>query len=267
MKLKPEGKDSVMKSGNTGIEIVEDLPALSHRAAEILLGRIDKALFYKPHFSLALSGGSTPKTLYSLLAKDENFKSRFSWHKVHFFWGDERHVPPDHPDSNFGLANEFMFAKAGVSPRNIHRVRAEAPDVNQAATEYEQELQGFFGLKAGQLPVFDCILLGLGSDGHTASLFPRTRAIAEQKRLVTANRIEKLRTIRITLTVPVINNADLILFLVSGEDKAGVLKKVLEENQDSEMLPSQLIQPTRGHMLWLVDRAAAGRLSGTATLE
>jgi 6-phosphogluconolactonase len=250
-----------MRSASTEIEIVEDLSAISRKAAQILVERIVETLSHKSYFSIALSGGSTPKTLFSLLAEDESFRTKISWNKIHFFWGDERHVPPEHLESNYGMANETMLAKADVLRENIHRVRAEAPDPAEAAEEYERELQKFFRLSAGQLPVFDCVLQGLGPDGHTASLFPETDALHEQKRLVVANWVEKLQTNRITLTVPVFNNADMVVFLVSGEKKAEILKKVLEGSQGPEMLPAQLIRPTHGRLLWIVDLAAASRLS------
>ena len=249
-----------MRALNPEIEIVEDLSAVSRKAAQIIVGRIAEALSDKSYFSIALSGGSTPKTLFNLLVEDESFRARIPWNKIHFFWGDERHVPPDHAESNYGMANDTMLAKAGVLRENIHRVRAEAPDAAEAAEAYERELQEFFQLSERQLPVFDCVLLGLGLDGHTASLFPETDALCEQERLVVANWVEKLQTNRITMTVPVFNNADMAIFLVSGLEKAEILKRVLEGSQGPELLPSQLIRPRQGRLLWIVDLAAASRL-------
>ena len=252
-----------MASANYEIEIVSDSAALSRKAVEMLVSRITEIIPQKQYFSIALSGGSTPKALFSLMVEDDLFNAKIPWDKIHFFWGDERHVPPEHPDSNYGMANEAMLATAQVSSKNIHRVRAEKPDAGRVAEEYEKELQKFFRLTAGQLPVFDFVLLGMGPDGHTASLFPGTKALQERKRLVVANWVEKFQSYRITMTAPVLNNADMVVFLVSGEEKAEILQKVLEGGFQSELLPSQLIQPKSGRLLWLVDRSAASRLTLT----
>jgi len=147
-----------------------------------------------------------------------------------------------------------------VPAQNIHRVQSEAPDATAAAERYEHELRSFFNLESGQLPRFDCILLGIGADGHTASLFPGTNALQETRRLVVANWIEKFQTHRITLTAPVLNNGALIIFLVSGKDKAEVLKEILEGDYRPQLLPAQLIRPVQGKLLWLVDQTAAGCL-------
>jgi 6-phosphogluconolactonase len=262
-----EGKyETSMRPAIPEIQVAAELSALSRKAAEILVDQIAEALHHKAYFSIALSGGSTPKMLYSLLVDDISFKAEIPWHKIHFFWGDERHVPPEHPESNYRMANETMLVKAGVLPKNIHRVRAETPDAGKVAEEYELELQKFFRLAAGQLPVFDCVLQGMGSDGHTASLFPGTTALREQKRLVVANWVKQFNAHRITLTVPVLNNADMVVFLVSGKEKAEVLKRVLEGNQSPYLLPARLIRPKHGRLLWLVDRDAASRLSMTSRL-
>src|SRR5215469_1659878 len=163
------------------------------------------AIGAKGSFTVALAGGSTPKGLHSLLAGE--FASAIDWHKVCFFWGDERHVPPDHPDSNYRMAYETLLSKVPADPSKIFRVHAENPDANAAASEYEQTLSNAFGLSGREVPRFDLILLGLGPDGHTASLFPQTSALGEKSRLVVANRVEKFDTDRITLTFPVLNNA------------------------------------------------------------
>ena len=209
---------------------------------------------------MALSGGSTPKKMFAMLANDAALRNRMPWSRVHFFWGDERHVPPDHTDSNFRMTNEVMLSRVPVPPENIHRIRAENPDAGKAAEDYEQELREFFMLGPEQLPPFDCVFLGMGTDGHTASLFPGTKALQERKRLVVPNWVDKFQSYRITLTPPVLNNADLVIFLVSGEEKAQPLRTVLEGQKQPDRLPSQLIEPTHGKLLWLVDRAAAGLL-------
>jgi 6-phosphogluconolactonase len=250
-----------MESSKPAIQIVADVEAISRKAAEVIMGLMAETLNTKTHFSIALSGGSTPKSLFTLLAEDVSLRTQVDWDKVHFFWGDERHIPPDHPDSNFRMANEVMLSKVEVPAENIHRVRAEEQDASKAAEEYEDELRTFFNLKPGELPRFDCVLLGMGPDGHTASLFPGTEALREQKRLVVSNWVEKFRTHRITLTAPAINNADCIIFLVSGEEKAEVLREVLEGEKNTELFPSQLIKPSHGKLLWLVAQSATTKLT------
>src|SRR5271166_3276785 len=186
-------------------------------------------------FTVALSGGSTPKTLYSRLATDKSLA--IPWDKVCFFFGDERHVPPDHTDSNYHMANEAMLSRVPVRPENVFRIRGEEANASVAAEEYEQSLKKFFALQPGQFPVFDLILLGLGPDGHTASLFPGTTALNEKKKLVVANWVDKFKTDRITFTYPVINNAACVMFLTSGADKAAMLHEVLQN--PSAGFPSQ----------------------------
>ena len=244
---------------NREIQIVENGEAVSRAAAELMVSLVVKRLKSKKSFAVALSGGSTPKNMFALLANDAELRNRMLWDKVHFFWSDERHVPPDHTDSNYRMANEAMLSKVPVPPGNIHRIRAENPDAGKVAEEYEQELRRFFKLGTEQLPPFDCVFLGMGSDGHTASLFPGTKALHEGKRLVVSNWVDKFQSYRITLTTPVLNNADLVIFLVSGEEKAEPLRGVLEGQKQPELYPSQLIEPTHGKLLWLVDRAAAGQ--------
>jgi 6-phosphogluconolactonase len=206
-------------------------------------------------FTVALSGGSTPKRLYSLLATMPSIP----WEKICFFWGDERHVPPDHADSNYRMANEALLSKVNVRPENVFRIRAEESDADAAALEYDETLQQFFHLAPGEFPRFDLILLGLGPDGHCASLFPETAALNERRRLVVANWVEKFKTHRITFTYPVLNQAACIVFLASGPDKASILQQVLENS--SANLPSQHVRPTNGQLLWLVDSGAASNLS------
>jgi 6-phosphogluconolactonase len=196
-----------------------------------------------------------------LLASDPVFRDRLPWRHLHFFWGDERHLPPDDPQSNYRMAYETLLSLTPVPSQNIHRVPAEEPDAALAAKKYEQELQAFFGLGAGQLPRFDCILLGMGTDGHTASLFPGTEALHETTRLVVANWVEKFNACRITLTVPVLNHADLVVFLVSGAEKAEALKEVLQGDYRPDRFPAQLVRPDNGNLLWIVDKAAARYLT------
>ncbi len=250
-----------MRIGNSEIIVLEDAAALSYKAAEVFVRCISEASSRKAQVSVALSGGSTPKALFALLVEDDSFKNNIPWDKIHFFWGDERHVPPRDEQSNFRMANEIMLAKAHVRAENIHRMPTEQSDSVKVAQDYEKELIKFFQLTTGQLPVFDFNLLGLGPDGHTASLFPGTRALYEHNRLVVANWVEKFQTHRITLTAPVLNNADTIVILVSGQQKADILQQILEGDHEPGLLPAQLIRPIHGRLIWLVDQAAASKLT------
>jgi 6-phosphogluconolactonase len=241
------------------IRIVPGAEVLFRAAAEEFAQAAEEAVRSRGSFTVALSGGSTPKGLYSLLAGDPNLRSRTPWESVHFFWGDERHVPPEHPDSNFRMAQETMLSR--VPAGHVFRIKGEIPDPSTAAQEYEQQLRAFFTLFNGQFPVFDLVLLGMGPDGHTASLFPGTKALLEQHRLVVSNWVGKFFTHRITLTPPVLNHAAMVMFLVQGEDKALALKAVLEGPFEPDQLPAQLVRPENGRLLWLVDSTAAHLLS------
>jgi len=243
------------------LTVVKDLDEISRAAADLIARQSQPAGSSGKPFTVALSGGSTPRRLHELLSRKPSVRNALPWHNIHFFWGDERHVAPEDPQSNYRMACETLFDYAPVPAPNIHRVRAEESEAAVAAEHYEGQLQSFFNLTAGQLPRFDCVLLGIGSDGHTASLFPGTRALQEKRRLVVANWVEKLQTHRITLTVPVINNAARVIFLVSGSPKAEVLRQILEGAYRPDLLPAQLIRPVQGRLLWLVDRAAASSLT------
>ena len=248
-------------SNSAEIKILKDLDEISRLAADEILSRANEGESSAGRFAIALSGGSTPKLLHRQLGSEPSVRSRMPWDNIHFFWGDERHVPPDDPQSNYCMARETLFNSAPVPAQNIHRVHAEEPDAAFCAEKYECELFSFFGLEPGQMPRFECIMLGIGPDGHTASLFPGTDALHEKMKLVVANWVEKLQTHRITMTAPVLNNAALVIFLVSGKEKAGVLKEILEGDYRPDLLPAQLIKPENGKLLWLVDQAAAGCLS------
>lgn len=228
-------------------------------AAEEVVRASEEAVAARGRFTIALSGGSTPRNLFTLLAT--NARSTLPWDRMFFFWGDERHVPPTDPDSNYKMAEETMLSKVPVAAGNVFRIPAENPDAAAAAEAYEQTLRKFFQLEPEQVPVFDLILLGMGPDGHTASLFPGSAGLHEKTRLVIANWVDKLKTSRLTLTLPVLNAAHCVAFLVSGTDKAAMLKTVLEENAPPEQYPSKLIRASNGKIIWLVDRAAASDLS------
>lgn len=228
-------------------------------AAEEVVSAATDAVAQRGRFTIALSGGSTPKGLFNLLAT--NALTVLPWERMFFFWGDERHVPPTDPDSNYRMAQETMLSKVPVPPGNVFRMAAENPDAEAVAEDYEKTLWKFFELEPGQIPVFDLILLGMGPDGHTASLFPGTAGLQEKSRLVIANWVEKMKTSRLTFTLPVLNAARCVAFLVSGTDKAAVLRTVLEEDVPGEQYPAKLVRPTDGKLIWLVDRAAASELS------
>jgi 6-phosphogluconolactonase len=238
------------------IKIVPDSVALNAFAAEEFKRSAEAALSAHGQFSVALSGGNTPRAIYSLLA--EQYQS-LPWNKIHIFFGDERHVPPDHPDSNFRMANEALLSKVNIPAQNIHRVHAEL-DAAVAAREYENELGNFFHLSGSDWPRFDLILLGLGEDGHTASLFPGNPSLKENSRRVIASWVEKFKSFRITVTLPVLNHGAEIIFLVSGENKAEILKDVLHP-AGAKDYPAQRVHPENGRLLWLADQDAAKLLN------
>jgi 6-phosphogluconolactonase len=207
-------------------------------------------------FTVVLSGGSTPRGLHEELVN--NFARRLPWGKVFFFWGDERHVPPDFPESNYRMAKETLLSKLPVPGTHIFRMPGEIPDANQAAGLYEQTLRDFFQLPAEKIPRLDFILLGIGSDGHTASLFPGTPAINEKQSWVVANWVEQHSTFRITFTFPILNNAGNVMFLVKGADKADPVRKALQD--PSANFPCQRVQPANGQLFWYLDQAAGAKL-------
>lgn len=239
------------------IEVLANAADLYRVAAEEFVRAGRTAIGTQGRFTVALSGGSTPKALYSLLAA--NYAS-FAWDRVFLFFGDERHVPPTDPDSNYRMVNESLLTKITIPAGNVFRVQAENPDAAAAAADYEAQLRQFFELKPGEFPRFDLILLGMGPDGHTASLFPGSEGLKEQNRLVIANWVEQFKTHRISFTLPVLNNAAAVMFMACGADKAKMLHQVLE-GKTTPPLPSQQVQPTQGKLLWMVDGAAAAKLA------
>lgn len=220
------------------IRVFENSRELARGAAEHLVALAPS--------TIALSGGSTPKLLYQLLA--EQFQTQVPWARTQFFWSDERHVPPDHPDSNYRMAYEALLSRVPVPDSNVHRIQSENPSAQQAADEYEKTV----------VPRLDLILLGLGADGHTASIFPGSEVVHETKRLVAAPWVEKLNTYRITMTLPLLNNGASIVFLVSGAEKALIVKEVLE---GPRKYPAQFVQPADGELIWMLDRDAAAGLN------
>jgi 6-phosphogluconolactonase len=248
------------------IRVFPDVDSLSVASARDFVRCAGEAIAARGRFTVALSGGSTPKRLYQLLAA-EPYRSQVVWGRVEIFWGDERCVPPDHPESNYRMAREAMLDHLPIPAEHIHRMEAERSDRDAAARDYEAVLARLFGVSAGgQPPALDLALMGMGPDGHTASLFPHTKALEETSRWVVANHVPQLNTNRLTLTRPILNRAREALFLVAGADKAERLTEVLAGPADPNRLPSQSIQPD-GQLLWFVDRAAAARLPSSLPRE
>jgi 6-phosphogluconolactonase len=251
-------------TNNREVRILGDASSIAQTAAAEFLEAARQAVSEKGTFSVALAGGSTPKALYGLLATNPLLQAKVPWSKIQFFFGDERHVPPNDAESNFRMAEEAMLGKAPVDPKQVHRIKGEKRNAAQAAEEYEQDLRESFRLQAGQFPRFDLVLLGMGPEGHTASLFPGTKALKEERRLVVSNWVGKFYTDRITLTPPVLNNAARVIFMAHGAEKAPALKAVLEGPYEPDQLPAQMIQPNNGKALWLLDPSAASMLAPQA---
>jgi len=240
------------------IVICRDATDLYQRTAERFVELADKAAQDSGRFTVALSGGSTPKGLYELLALDA-YKERIPWSKVHIFWGDERCVALDHPDSNYRMVREALLSRIVLPAENVHRMAGEL-EPGIAAGEYENELQKYFRLPEGVLPRFDLVLLGVGEDGHTASLFPGSEALAESRHLAVANYVEKLGAHRLTLTFPVLNHAAEVVFLVSGRNKAHIVNEILAKAGGSERFPAARVRPVAGRVTWMVTQGAAAGL-------
>jgi 6-phosphogluconolactonase len=237
------------------IQIFPNPEELARAAAEYFVARCREAVKAHGSFTVALSGGSTPRLLFELLADlNQPFREQIAWSNIHFFWSDERHVPPDHPDSNYRMANEAMLSRVPVATDNVHRVPSENPSATEAASEYEQTV---ITITQQSLPRLDLILLGLGTDGHTASIFPGSEILHETKRFVAAPFVEKFKTYRITMTLPLLNNGASVVFLVSGSEKATIVKEVLE---GPEKYPAQAVKPTNGELLWMLDKDAASEI-------
>ena len=254
---------STPSSARRQVETLADGVAVAQAAADLFVTQARAAVAQGHDFRVALSGGSTPRRFHALLAASP-LREQVDWARVQFFWGDERCVPPDHPDSNYRMARETLLDAVPVGPQQVHRMRGE-DDPAQAARSYEAELRQVFGvgpgMGAGELPRFDLIYLGMGPDGHTLSLFPHTAALGVTDRLVTANVVPQLNTTRITFTTPLANNAALVAFLIAGADKADALAEVLQGAPNPQQYPSQLIAPA-GELRFIIDTAAAAKLRG-----
>ena len=253
------GSDA-MKTPGEVVAVFEGIPALVRAAAQRFVQLAQAAVAQHGLFTVALSGGSTPKPLYTLLADDPGFREAIPWPKIHFFFGDERHVPPDHAESNFRMASEALFQRLPGESLHVHRIFAECEIADEAAARYDAVLRGFFRsheIAANDLPRFDLILLGMGADGHTASLFPGTPALSETAHTVVATRVEKFNAHRITMTFPVLNNAAEIILLVAGADKSPVIAEVLGRTADTPKYPVQMVRPVNGIKRWMIEKAAA----------
>ena len=237
------------------VEVYEDKQALAGAAARGFAEKAEDAIKECGRFAVALAGGSTPKAAYELLARD--YAGEVDWANVHVFFGDERTVPPDHEDSNYRMAKEALLDHVPVG--SVHRMRGELPP-ERAARDYEEELKAFF--EGEDPPSLDLIMLGIGGDGHTASLFPNTPALDVTDRWSVENPVEKLDTVRLTLTVPILDAARAVNFLVAGEDKAEALHGILEGDAEPHDYPAKLVKPS-GSVLWRVDQPAASLLSST----
>jgi len=238
-----------------------DAAALAARAAQRFVELTELAVAARGRARIAISGGSTPKATFALMGDPaQPWRARMPWDRIDLWWVDERCVPPDNPDSNYHMTRETLLDHVPLAPSQIHRIEGEL-EPEKAAARYEAELRSAFRLEGGELPRFDVLQLGMGPDGHTASLFPHTRALHETTRLVVANEVQGVKdTLRVTLTQPVINNAAEVFFLIGGADKAQILKEVLLGPRDEQRLPSQSIYPANGILTLLLDRAAAALL-------
>ncbi|MBN2502168.1 MAG: 6-phosphogluconolactonase [Anaerolineales bacterium] len=237
-----------------------DTDALAQAVVDLFVEIANDAIEARDVFTVALSGGTTPRSVYELLAS-EQYAEAVDWSMVHVFWGDERSVPPNNPNSNYWMAENLWLGKGNIPEINVHRMKGEL-EADLAEKDYTRVLRDFFAESAasGEPPRLDLVFLGMGDDGHTASLFPGTEAIHETERWVTAHFVEKLDTWRITLTPVVLNAAANVAFLVEGEGKAERLKEVLEGPQQPDVLPAQIIAPEDGNLYWFVDEEAAADL-------
>jgi len=239
------------------VNVADDYDDLCKKVTQEILVLSDQKIAAQQKFTIALSGGSTPKGVYQCMASPA-YKDKFQWEKIHFFWSDERWVPYDDPKSNYRMVSQALLTKVHIPSENIHPIPTNGDLVKDAARLYEGTLSNFFKLKQNDFPVFDLVLLGLGQDGHTASLFPGNPALLVKDRLAEAVSQSGMPEKRVTLTFPVINHADMVLFLVSGPDKAEIVHEVLEnKNRD---FPANEIKPSHGKIRWFLDKAAASKL-------
>jgi 6-phosphogluconolactonase len=239
------------------IVVVNDAAQLFVRAAEEIAHVAGEAICTHGEFTFCLSGGSTPASTYELLGT--RFLNSVDWKEVRFYWGDERCVPPDNPESNYAMANRTMLSKLGLKAEQVFRMRGELPP-DEGALDYEQQLKQSFGLGDSEFPRFDLILLGLGDNRHTASLFPGDAAIHEARRSVVAVEVDAEPRHRLSFTPPVLNNAERVMFLAAGQKKAEAVRDIVDGPRDPDHFPAQIVAPTAGEVMWFLDRAAASLL-------
>ena len=243
------------------IRISKDPQGVAVTGAEEFCRVASEATSAHGRFDVALSGGSTPQRLFELLASD-SFRDRVEWPKVNVFWGDERLVPKDHSDSNYRMAFDALLSQVAIPESNVHRMRTELGEADKVARDYEEQIAAHFKLPGGSSPRFDLVMLGLGGDGHTASIFPGTTALHEDWRVCAPVWVEKLHAWRATLTVHTLNQAARVMFMVTGASKAHVVGEVLRGVRHTEKYPAQLIAPERGSVVWVLDESAATALMG-----
>ena len=247
-------------SARPELRVLDDLEEIGREAGDFLFDSAESTIAARGVCRVALSGGSTPKALYEQIVRSSRSRS-FPWAKMRFFFGDERCVPPAHAESNFGLADGALFRPLRIESRHIHRMAGEQADTEKAAQDYEALLRKEFGMPAPAFPQFDLLLLGLGDDAHIASLFPNTPALEERHRLVVPNQAPRGIPQRLTVTVPILNHARIILFLVAGSGKAPAVRTVLDDPQaDARRYPARLVRSEGGRVLWFLDRPAAAQL-------
>ena len=244
------------KEGERNVQVLSDLEGISREAATLFVNASRNSIAARKKFAVAVSGGSTPRRLYTLLSAGP-YRDQADWQKIHFFWADERCVPKENEVSNFKTVYDRLLSKVPIPDDHIHRIKGEE-DPEKAARDYEADIKEFFG--ASRLPVFDLVLLGMGEDGHTASLFPGSKSLEETARLAIPVYLKKPFGNRITLTLPVLNNAAQIIFLVAGSSKATVLSEILRDGEKRGEFPAGRIRPVRGTVIWLIDQEAAGRV-------
>ena len=235
------------------VEVLPDQAALIEKALDLVVAKANQAIADRGKFTIALAGGNTPRPLYERLATQD-----LPWEQVHVFWGDERYVPVTDPDSNEGMARQAWLDQISMPPENVHPIPTSAPDPAEAAQTYEQQLLRFWGISPGDFAPLDVILLGMGPDGHTASLFPRTQALQVCDRMITVG--NKDGQPRITFTVPLINHGRCVMFLVTGENKRPALAQIFGDQADPLEFPARFIQP-HGPCIWLLDRAAGAEIN------
>jgi 6-phosphogluconolactonase len=240
------------------IAIYPDIQTLSTEAAQFIVRLANEAIVSHGRFTLALSGGSTPKATYSLLGS-EPYRSQIDWTQVEIFWSDERCVPPDDKESNYALAQQVLLSNIPIPTNQIHRMPADTSDRDAASQAYEREMQRTFSTDS--IPNFDLIQLGMGPEGHTASLFPHQESLHEQQRLVMPVNVPKPPPPRLTFTPPLLNAAKHVLFLVTGGEKADAVKAVLEGEYEPDEYPAQIVKPTNGEVTWMLDTEAARKLT------